>query len=339
MSDIDATDSASGLSGERRIVLVTGTGRSGTSTITGTFAELGLQVPGVVRKPGESNPRGFFEPRWVVDFHNRLLDRARAHTMDGDPRTAARARRSVNSKTRQELTDTLTGWIAENPRLVVKDPRTVWFIPMWARIASSLDIDISFATMLRHPAEAVASRTVHWSVSENPERIRSRQIANLAGWVNVSLMNEHRTRGSSRAFIRYDDLLADWRSTMKSVGERLDLAYEGVPLDRRPHPVDEFIDPDLKRVTTGWDDIAAPSQLRDIAERVWAALQHFAEPRTDAEKGRALLDELRVEYDAMYDDARAIALDSSRAAVETAVRKDKSAKSKDEPQGSEPTTQ
>ena len=305
----------------RRVVLVTGTGRSGTSTITGTFQELGLHVPGEVRKAQEANPRGFFEPHWVVDLHNRMLDRARAHTMDGDPRTAVRTKRSVNATTRTELSDALSSVADEHPRLVIKDPRTVWFIPMWSRVAESLDIDVSFATMLRHPAEAIASRTVHWSRTEDEERVRNRQIANLAGWVNVSLMNEERTRGKKRAFIRYDDLLADWRSTMELVGKRLDLAYEGPSIDTRPHPIDEFIDPDLKRVRTGWDELAPPSQLRDLAERVWDALQYLAEPSDDVEKAQTLLDDLRVEYDTMYADARAITLDASRAAVETAVRR------------------
>ncbi|MDN5851779.1 MAG: hypothetical protein L0K86_02825 [Actinomycetia bacterium] len=318
-------------SGERQLVLVTGTGRSGTSTITGTFQELGLHVPGTVRQAQEANPRGFFEPHWVVDLHTRMLDRARAHTMDGDPRTAARAKRSVNASTLDELTQALSSAVAENPRLVIKDPRTVWFIPMWTRIAESLGMDVSFATMLRHPAEAIASRTVHWSSSENAERVRSRQIANLAGWVNVSLMNEDRTRGKTRAFIRYDDLLADWRSTIDLVGKRLDLSYEGAPIDQRPHPIDEFIDPDLKRVTTGWDDVASTPQLRDLAERVWDALQFLAEPRSDADKAGALLDDLRVEYDALYSDARGIVLDASRAAIETAVRKERAAKRKSEP--------
>lgn len=334
MSDTDssATKPSKKRGGERRLVLVTGTGRSGTSTITGTLKELGLHVPGAVREAQEANPRGFFEPHWVVDLHTRMLDRARAHTMDGDPRTATRAKRSVNGSTIDELTNALSSALEESPRLVIKDPRTVWFIPMWMRVAESLGMRVSFATMLRHPAEAIASRTVHWSKSDNVERVRSRQIANLAGWVNVSLMNEQRTRGQSRAFIRYDDLLADWRSTIGLVSKRLDLANDGVPIEQRPHPIDEFIDPDLKRVTTGWDDVASTPQLRDLAERVWGALQYLAEPRSDADKAQALLDEQRVEYDQLYADARGITLDASRAAVETAVRKERAAK-----QGSGPT--
>lgn len=306
---------------EKRLVLVTGTGRSGTSTMAGTFEALGLHVPRPVRPPDDSNPRGFFESLWIVDFHSRLLDRARAHTMDGDPNTALRARRSVNQEVRDELTAFLREAFAEQNELVVKDPRTVWFIPLWLRIAEALNVSVSFTTMLRHPAEAVGSRTVAWSVSENAERVRSRQVANLAGWVNVSLLNERRTRGRRRAFVRYDDLLTDWRSTMVGVRDRLKLSYELDADDKTRHAVDEFVDPTLRRVRVRWDELDMPQPLSEIAERVWKALQAFVEPRGGVAEARAQLNELRTEYDALYSDARAIALDATRASVESAVRR------------------
>lgn len=302
-------------------MLVTGTGRSGTSTMAGTLEALGMHVPGPVRPPDHSNPRGFFESKWVVDFHNRLLDRARAHTMDGDPGTATRARRSVNRDVREELDAFLQKALADHDDLVVKDPRTAWFIPLWTRIAEARKVRVTFTTMLRHPAEAVGSRTVAWSVSENPERVRSRQIANLAGWVNVNLLNERRTRGRKRAFVRYDDLLSDWRTTMTSVGQRLKLPYDLDPADPTPHAVDEFIDPQLRHVQVRWDELDVPRSLSEIAERTWQAMQAFVEPRGETAEARARLNELRTEYDALYSDARAIALDATRASVESAVRR------------------
>ena len=40
---------------------------------------------------------------------------------------------------------------------MVKDPRTVWFLDLWTRSAAEHGIETSFVTMLRHPAEIVAS--------------------------------------------------------------------------------------------------------------------------------------------------------------------------------------
>lgn len=54
----------------RTLVLVVGTGRSGTSLLTGIVRELGYSVPQPELNPNETNPRGFNEPRWVVGFQS-----------------------------------------------------------------------------------------------------------------------------------------------------------------------------------------------------------------------------------------------------------------------------
>src|SRR4051794_30888177 len=68
-----------------RLVLVTGAGRSGTSTVAGTLHYLGLHVPEPYMKGNESNPKGFFESWWPVRYHNALLKRAQVGMTDGRP--------------------------------------------------------------------------------------------------------------------------------------------------------------------------------------------------------------------------------------------------------------
>ncbi len=79
----------------RRLVLVTGPGRSGTSTVTGSLKRLGLHVPQPEVPADETNPRGFYEPQWVVDFHKSLLNPIPVRAMDARPQArdlvAARA--------------------------------------------------------------------------------------------------------------------------------------------------------------------------------------------------------------------------------------------------------
>ena len=55
----------------------------------------------------------------------------------------------------------------------------------------------------------------------------------------------------------------------------------------------QFVDPDLKRVQTTWDDVAVPDRLRELAEETWQALSKLADPGGDTPDVHALLDELR----------------------------------------------
>src|SRR4051812_12686184 len=143
---------------ERRLVLVVGVGRSGTSLLTGILGQLGFHVPQPEVQADDTNPRGFSEPRWVVDFHTRMLRERRVTVNDSRPvafeRTAAAAR---DAAIRAELRAWLAGQFRLADAVVVKDPRTSWLLPLWTSCAQELGLPTAFVTMLRHPTEVIAS--------------------------------------------------------------------------------------------------------------------------------------------------------------------------------------
>ena len=57
----------------RKIFLVIGMHRSGTSYLTGTFNLLGLELSNSIWPPTPDNPKGFFEPQDIVQYHDQLL--------------------------------------------------------------------------------------------------------------------------------------------------------------------------------------------------------------------------------------------------------------------------
>lgn len=293
--------------GAGRIVIVAGPGRSGTSSFAGTLERLGLHVPEPAIKPNPTNPSGFYEPRWVVDFHNRLLERAAVRTLDISPDARIRAERvgakaGVRAKLRSWLGDVLEN---QSRQLIIKDPRTTWFSQLWVETAREFDIEPGFVTMLRHPAEVSSSRQASYGKDRADEDRRADDIVRIGGWINVALDAERCSRGAARSFVRYTDLVADWRATLTGVGSALDLSYEP-GLDVEPHPVDEFIDPSLRRIRVDWDDVDVPTHLRDIGERAWEALSRLTGDGADSAKGLAAVDEVRAEYAALQADALAL---------------------------------
>src|SRR3954464_5273858 len=69
----------------RSLVLVAGSGRSGTSLFSGILQRLGFHVPKPEVPADSTNPRGFAESQWVVDFHTQLLKRAQVETSEARP--------------------------------------------------------------------------------------------------------------------------------------------------------------------------------------------------------------------------------------------------------------
>lgn len=118
---------------DRRLVFVVGPGRSGTSSMAGALSYSGYQIPEAI-DGDETNPSGFFEPCWVVDFHTALLLRCGVGTLDTDPIALERVNGiSSGDGIREELSTWLSERLHRHDRVVIKDPRMVWFAPCGSR--------------------------------------------------------------------------------------------------------------------------------------------------------------------------------------------------------------
>ena len=123
--------------GGRRLILVVGVGRSGTSLLAGVLGQAGLRIPQPEVRADDTNPRGFSEPRWVVDFHTRLLRERRVTVNDARPAAwDATNAAAADAAAIGELRSWLERQLAEGGITVVKDPRTAWFLPLWMRCAT-----------------------------------------------------------------------------------------------------------------------------------------------------------------------------------------------------------
>lgn len=293
------------MSSRPRLLLVVGVGRSGTSAFTGAVAALGYAVPQPEIGSGPTNPRGFGEPRWAVEFQGDVLRSARVGNFDARP-YAWRLTREAGERT--ETVDALRNWLSEqfeqHDRVVVKDPRTAWLLPLWKRVSRDLGLDTAYVTMLRPPAEVVASASRWYGGSRH-------QTSRLGGWANVLLRTERATRDTDRGFVRYSDLLADWRAALgradSSLGLQLGLQDRGAC-----EQVDAWLDPGLRREQKTLDDMDAPGPVRAIAEAVWTELDAAVEVDDAALHQR--LDQLRADYRRLYLDAERIAHSSIVAA-------------------------
>jgi hypothetical protein len=76
----------------KRLVLVAGVGRSGTSLFTSILNLAGFHVPQPEVQADATNPKGFGEPQWVVDFHGRQLRSRRVSIWDSRPGSGSMSR-------------------------------------------------------------------------------------------------------------------------------------------------------------------------------------------------------------------------------------------------------
>ena len=306
----DATPAAASASEapKRTLLLVAGSGRSGTSLFTGILARLGFHVPQPEVVADSTNPRGFSESKWVVDFHTKLLDRAGVQVADARPSAwALTANVALDEAVKQELRGWLEQQFRQSDHVIIKDPRLSWFLPLWRTCAEEVGAAARFATVVRHPAAVVESKQRSYGNWQG-------EIDRTAGWVNQSLFTERATRDHRRSVVRYQDLLDDWTKTVARTGEELDLAAVRAAPAQAIVQVHEFVDRSLSRSRATWEDLEIPDRLRELADEVWELMSGLATDGPEAEPAVERFEAARVAYVELYEDAEAIAQSSIVAA-------------------------
>jgi hypothetical protein len=301
---------------QRQILVVAGSGRSGTSLFTGLAGRLGLHVPQPEVRANETNPHGFGEPRWLVDLHEELLASADVMVVDGRPEAWELTDAVADDP---EVLERLVTWLeaelAVSDRIVLKDPRLAWFIRLHRRGAERVGADLRLATMLRHPAEVMKSRELAYGSNASA-------TARTVGWLTIMLGIEQRSRSLPRAVIRYDDLMTDWRSAVAAADTTLGLGLVDGAGEQRLADAATLVDPTLHRSSAGWDDLDVPPRLLDLTVHAYDALGGMVgTPSADQEDQHARLDALSAELRDYYDECADVAVSRASATARAEKRK------------------
>jgi hypothetical protein len=143
------------------VIIITGSGRSGTSAVARLVHEAGISVGRDLIPADESNAEGYFEERSVVELNDHILKDA---GMDAWFRVASRgellaAARERGDEMRALVADATPAW---------KDPRFCWMLEAWMEV---LRAPPRIVVCLRSPSEVVASTMRYYGqVSDEARR-------------------------------------------------------------------------------------------------------------------------------------------------------------------------
>lgn len=285
--------------------MVAGAGRSGTSTFAGLARIAGLRVPQPEVEADPTNPKGFAEPRWLVDLHDGLLADVGVQVSDSRPVAWRDTAGACDAEpVRREAARWLSEQLGPGGDLLLKDPRLGFFVPLWRVAALRAGARAAFVTVLRPPGEVVVSKQTYYD-----NRLGAAHLA--ASWLNMQLHVEHATRTAGpRAFVRYTDLLADWVPAVAQVGRTLDLPALQDPGVERVREGNRFVDPSLRRMQEDLGALGVPDHLRELVEETWRTLDGLADADGDTPATHAVLDGLRAAYVDLYAEAEAISRSS-----------------------------
>jgi len=203
----------------RQALVVAGMHRSGTSAMARLLSLSGAALPERVMDPGPDNPLGYWEPWEMVALDDEILAAIDSRWDDvfvlkGNQRALASGTAFLG-----KAQDFLTHNFGTRDLPVMKDPRSSVLTGFWREALDQAGLDPTYVIMVRHPLEVADSLLARNGFPREKS---------LLLWASYMLAVERDTRGASRLFVSYSDMLSDWRGVLDRVEKAL-----GRPLPRR----------------------------------------------------------------------------------------------------------
>ena len=272
----------------RTCVLVLGMHRSGTSAFTRVLNLLGCAVPRSLMAANANNPTGFWESVKVFHLNTRLLASAGSAWDDWLAFPDAWYRSPPAQTFEAEARELLAEEFGDAPFFALKDPRLCRILPFWMKVLEAHNTRAAALIPLRHPLEVAGSM-------QSRDGFDPAYGALL--WLRHVLDAEHLSRGMTRLFVHYDDLLADWQSVIARTETAFGFAWPGHG-DAARGAIASYLTPSLRHHALGEDAIASHPTLPVQVGQAYAILKSWAQ-NGEKPADHARLDTLRAELDAM----------------------------------------
>jgi hypothetical protein len=199
-------------------VFILGMHRSGTSALGGALEPLGLTVGKTVMPPQLENPKGFYENLPLTKLHDKFLASIGSSWRDSKPVGEERFRGLAADRFREELLRLLINEFGQD-RPLIKDPRMSRLMPLWIPLIKDHFPLACFILPIRHPVEVAHSLR---------QRRQLTLDQGLKLWVVHVLESEKTTRGFSRLFTTYDQLMQSPVETVLRLAKSLGLSTDAV---------------------------------------------------------------------------------------------------------------
>ena len=264
----------------RKVILVLGMHRSGTSAVTRCLNLLGAEVGDKLLPPAEDNRSGFWEHADVVAVHEELLKDLGRVWHDARALPEGWLLSAAARKARGKLARLISGEFDAGALWAIKDPRLCRFVPLWREVLLESGLDAVALLVVRHPAEVARSLNA---------RDGLRCETTCLNWLEHFVEAETATRGMPRSLLAYDDLLSDWRDAFARVGRALRVEWP-VSIEHAHPAIAAFLDQTKRHHVFSSGFCSTP----EVLDRLYGLCRAFDPERQDWKAISRLVDGCRL---------------------------------------------
>ena len=236
------------LMGRSTAILVVGMHRTGTSAVARTINLLGADI-GTCLLPAVhgDNARGYWEQQDIVRLNDECLQHFGGSWNDPRPLPWEWLQDDWLRDWKNRASNVLREQFEGQDLIVIKDPRLARLLPLWLDTLKQSNFDPKVLITLRHPSEVAASLRHR---SENQLDVTAAHQLWLRYLVELATCS----RDVPRAWVRYDHLLANWRTELAALDQVLGIKWP-VSIKHAAAEIDAFLDRDLQHQRAGQEVI------------------------------------------------------------------------------------
>ncbi len=241
----------------KRLIVVIGMHRSGTSAITRGLIAMGVALGNNLMQAIEGdNDKGFWEDNDIYSFNTELLHSINSEWHFLSPIKQSEFEQLRQSAYFQRAVDLINRKIGDHTIYGIKDPRIAKLLPFWKDVFSYCKLDVSYILALRHPL----------CVAQSLQKRNDIDIEKgYYLWLNHVIMSITYTINCDRIVMDYDLLLQSPKEELKKLAEHLIL-----PIDLKELKIylTEFLDNNHRhtyyRLSHLIKDDIAPKLLKEV---------------------------------------------------------------------------
>jgi hypothetical protein len=257
--------------GKKRIIVVLGMHRSGTSAITRGLQAVGVELGDRLMPGGETNPKGFSEDQDICQLNRELLHELGSNWHHLSPISLGEMDTHQKNPYFFRALELLLQKSRGRGIFGFKDPRTIKLFPFWKKVALQCHLDISCILAIRHPLSVSQSLT---------KRDGFDAEKNYFLWLGHIVESLSGSTGLKRVLVDYDKLMLSPELELNRIAEKLDLKINQIELETY---TSEFLDKALRHTTYCLDDLSLDDACPPIVREIYTTLLEIASDKADLE--------------------------------------------------------
>jgi hypothetical protein len=255
----------------KRLIVVLGMHRSGTSTMTRALQAMGVELGSRLMPAAEdNNAKGFWEDIELNELNIEMLGALSRAWHDLAPVGEDFVEVLCGNGFLSRAEELLCLKIGQSPVFGFKDPRVAMLLPFWQRVFALCNVDVGYVLALRNPISVAKSlaRREHFEF----------QKSTLLWLGHVLSMMRHTIGAKRRILVDYDRLVQAPGSELQRMANRLNLVLDPAELQKYER---DFLDKNLRHSMHDAQNLSAGDFAMPLLIELYPLLQDAASDTLD----------------------------------------------------------